>query len=79
MSDTFKYSLIQNKEGNFVVESTIKSFNLDQITEKDIVSFYKNFSLGGEIFLGKTLLTLKANDDRLEMIFNISLFSQGFI
>ncbi|CAB4143783.1 hypothetical protein UFOVP784_237 [uncultured Caudovirales phage] len=44
MSDTFKYSLIQNKEGNFVVESTIKSFNLDQITEKDIVSFYKNFS-----------------------------------
>jgi len=44
MTDTFNYSLVQNAEGNFVVQSTIKSFNLDQVTQKDIVSFYKNFS-----------------------------------
>jgi hypothetical protein len=44
MSDTFNYTLIKNDEGNFVVRSTVKSFNLDHVTDKDIVSFYKNFS-----------------------------------
>jgi hypothetical protein len=44
MTDTFNYALVQNAEGNFVIQSTIKSFNLDQVTQKDIVSFYKNFS-----------------------------------
>ena len=43
MTDTFNYALVQNAEGNFVIQSTIKSFNLDQVTQKDIVSFYKNF------------------------------------
>ena len=38
MTDTFNYALVQNAEGNFVIQSTIKSFNLDQVTQKDIVS-----------------------------------------
>ena len=44
MSDTFNYSLVATEEGAFAVRSTVKSFNLDHVTDKDIVSFYKNFS-----------------------------------
>ena len=44
MSDTFNYSLVATEEGAFTVRSTVKSFNLDHVTDKDIVSFYKNFS-----------------------------------
>ena len=44
MSDNFNYSLVSTEEGNFAVRSTVKSFNLDHVTDKDIVSFYKNFS-----------------------------------
>lgn len=44
MSDTFNYTLVKNDEGNFVVRGTVKSFNLDHVTDKDIVSFYQNFS-----------------------------------
>lgn len=44
MSDNYNYSLIKNDSGNVVVRSTVKSFNLDHVTDKDIVSFYKNFS-----------------------------------
>jgi hypothetical protein len=52
MTDTFNYSLVQNKEGNFVVQSTVKSFNLDHVTQKDIVSFYRNFSNSAAIDTG---------------------------
>ena len=44
MSDTFNYSLVATEEGAFAVRSTVKSFNLDHVTDKDIVSFYRNFS-----------------------------------
>jgi hypothetical protein len=44
MSDTFNYSLVATEEGAFTVRSTVKSFNLDHVTDKDIVSFYRNFS-----------------------------------
>jgi hypothetical protein len=38
------YSIIQSEQGSIAVQSTVKSFNLDHITEKDIVSFYTRFS-----------------------------------
>ena len=41
---TVNYSIIQSDEGAIAVQSTVKSFNLDHITEKDIVSFYTRFS-----------------------------------
>jgi hypothetical protein len=45
MSNTnFNYTLLQNEAGNYVLRSTVKSFNLDHVTDKDIVSFYSNFS-----------------------------------
>ena len=43
-TDNFNYSLVKNQEGNFVVRSSVQSFNLDHVTDKDIVSFYKSFS-----------------------------------
>lgn len=44
MSDTFNYTLTQNDQGSIVVRSTVKSFNLDHVTDKDVVAFYQNFS-----------------------------------
>lgn len=44
MTDTFNYSFVKNEEGNFSLRSTVKSFNLDHVTDKDIVSFYHSFS-----------------------------------
>lgn len=44
MSDKVQYSIINAENGNISVQSTVKSFNLDHVTEKDIVSFYNNFS-----------------------------------
>ena len=43
MSNNIKYS-IEQIEGNFVARSTVNSFNLDHVTDKDITSFYKNIS-----------------------------------
>ena len=44
MSDTFNYSLLKREDGNYILRSTITSFGLNQVTDKDIVSFYKQFS-----------------------------------
>jgi hypothetical protein len=44
MTDTFNYSFVKNDEGAFSLRSTVKSFNLDHVTDKDIVSFYHSFS-----------------------------------
>jgi hypothetical protein len=44
MSDKINYSIVHKEEGNISVQSTVKSFNLDHVTEKDIVSFYSHFS-----------------------------------
>lgn len=44
MSDVFNYALTQKDDGNFVVRSSVSSFGLNQITDKDVVSFYKAFS-----------------------------------
>lgn len=44
VSDNFNYSLIKNDQGAYVLRSTVKSFNLEQVTDKDIVSFYQNMS-----------------------------------
>jgi hypothetical protein len=41
---TVNYSIIQSDEGAIAVQSTVQSFNLDHITNKDIVSFYTRFS-----------------------------------
>lgn len=42
--DKVNYSIVHKEEGNILVQSTVKSFNLDHVTEKDIVSFYSHFS-----------------------------------
>jgi hypothetical protein len=44
MSDQVQYSIVKNEQGNIAVQSTVKSFNLDHVTNKDISSFYKAFS-----------------------------------
>lgn len=44
MTDTFNYSLVKSDNGTYSIRSTVKSFNLDHVTDKDIVSFYKTFS-----------------------------------
>lgn len=43
MSSNINYS-IANKDGAIVMRQIAKSFNLDHVTDKDIVSFYRNFS-----------------------------------
>ena len=43
MSSNINYSII-DKDGTIVMRQTAKSFNLDHVTDKDIVSFYRNFS-----------------------------------
>lgn len=44
MTDKVQYSIVNSEEGNIAVQSTVKSFNLDHVTSKDIKSFYSNFS-----------------------------------
>jgi hypothetical protein len=44
MTDSYNYSLVKNDQGTYAVRSSVKSFNLDHVTDKDIVSFYNNFS-----------------------------------
>jgi hypothetical protein len=44
MTDNFNYSLVKTDAGTYSVRSTIKSYNLDHVTDKDIVSFYRSFS-----------------------------------
>ena len=44
MSDSFNYSLVRNEQGSYILRSTVETFNLQQITDKDIISFYQNFS-----------------------------------
>lgn len=43
MSSNINYSII-DQDGAIVMRQQAKSFNLDHITDKDIVSFYRNFS-----------------------------------
>jgi hypothetical protein len=38
------YSIVQSDEGAIAVQSVVRSFNLDHVTEKDITSFYTRFS-----------------------------------
>lgn len=38
------YSFVKNAEGSFTFRSTVNSFGIENITEKDINSFYVNFS-----------------------------------
>jgi hypothetical protein len=42
-TNNINYS-ITNQDGALVMRSAVKSFNLDHVTDKDIVSFYRNFS-----------------------------------
>lgn len=44
MVDTFNYAFTLNESGVHVLRSTVESFNLKQVTDKDIISFYQNFS-----------------------------------
>ena len=44
MFDKVNYSIVSGDNGNISVQSTVKSFNLDHVTAKDITSFYTNFS-----------------------------------
>jgi hypothetical protein len=44
MTDSYNYSLVKNDQGTYAIRSSVKSFNLDHVTDKDIVSFYNNFS-----------------------------------
>ena len=43
MADSFNYALTLNDNGVYVLRSTVESFNLQQVTDKDIISFYQNF------------------------------------
>lgn len=52
MTDNFNYSLVQNEQGTYSIRSTVKSFNLDHVTDKDIVSFYQTFSQFSSIDTG---------------------------
>lgn len=44
MTNTFNYSMLKNDDDLFVVRSSVESFGLQHVTDKDIVSFYHNFS-----------------------------------
>ena len=44
MSNNFNYSLVSKEDGTYVVRSVVNSFNLDHVTDKDVVAFYNNFS-----------------------------------
>ena len=44
MTDSYNYSLVKNDEGTYAIRSSVKSFNLDHVTDKNIVSFYNSFS-----------------------------------
>ena len=44
MTNQIDYSIVNDETGSIVVRSKIKSFNLDHVTDKDILSFYRNFS-----------------------------------
>lgn len=44
MTDKVNFSIVKNQEGNIAVQSTVTSFNLDHVTQKDIVTFYNSFS-----------------------------------
>lgn len=52
MTDNFNYALVQNEQGMYSIRSTVKSFNLDHITDKDITSFYQTFSQYASIDTG---------------------------
>ena len=39
-----EYSLIQDQDKYVAVRSTVKSMNLDHVTDKDLSSFFTNFS-----------------------------------
>ena len=44
MTNKINYSITQTDTGRLSVQSQIASFGLDHVTEKDIISFYSNFS-----------------------------------
>lgn len=44
MSNPVNYAIVQKETGSISVNSHVKSFGLDHVTEKDILSFYTNFS-----------------------------------
>jgi hypothetical protein len=44
MTDSYNYSLVKNEQGTYAIRSSVTSFNLDHVTDKDIVSFYNTFS-----------------------------------
>ncbi|MFZ4104861.1 hypothetical protein [Flavobacterium sp.] len=44
MSSNIEYSIKNTTENSLVVRASINSFNVDHVTDKDIVSFYRNFS-----------------------------------
>lgn len=44
MSNSFNYSLTTNDSGNPVIRSTVSAYNLNTVTDKDVVSFYETFS-----------------------------------
>lgn len=44
MTDKFNYSIVQKDDGNFSIRSSVRSYDIDHISDKDIISFYKSFS-----------------------------------
>jgi len=57
VNDKFSYSLVKNEQGAFAVRSVVRSFDLDHVTDKDIVSFYKTFSQHASFDTGLLPLT----------------------
>ena len=52
MTDNFNYALVKNEQGAYSIQSTVKSFNLDHVTHKDVAAFYQSFSQFASIDTG---------------------------
>jgi len=74
MSNNIKYS-IEQVEGNIVARSTVNSFNLDHVTDKDITSFYKQISSQALIdtgllpLNGTGILAIRAAGNHIQIAF----------
>lgn len=71
------YKFVQNQEGVLAFQSTIDSFGIQNVTEKDISSFYVNFS--SSAFLdtgllpvdGTGLLAYRKADNHEQIVYQI--------
>lgn len=51
-SDGFNYSLTRNNDGHYIVRSILKTSGIENITDKDVLSFYRSFSAFSHVDTG---------------------------